>query len=347
LTLPNSTKTSILEIARNNGISVGSSNLIYSVVNYVSNAAVYNLDFKTIPDGEDMVIYFLTKGKEGICQHYAAAATVMFRALGIPARYTVGYAKAVKSGTIETVTAMNAHAWVEIYLDGIGWVHLEVTGSSSDGSQGGALGGGSGGSDSGSGGGSGEDNEDQQPDDSDKEYYGTIILSTKSAEKEYDGTPLTCTEYVVHSSELRDGDVLLTDTIVKCPNLTEPKKISNDIKLKVVDANGKDVTSKYKFSYRTLGTLTVVPRTIEITTLGKNKVYDGDALTCEEYTITYGSLVFGDRIRVVDNTPIIYPGLAENVLEIEIFRTVGGEMKDVTDYYIIEYVYGELKVYEE
>jgi hypothetical protein len=173
-----------------------------------------------------------------------------------------------------------------------------------------------------------------------------IIVASASAEKEYDGTPLVCTEFVVHSAQLREGDVL-TDTVVKCASLTEPKKISNEIKLMVIDSKGKDVTNKYKFSYRTLGTLSIVPRTIEITTHDDERLFDGGVLTCEEYDITYGSLVSGDWIKVVDNTPIIYPGYAENVLEIEIYRIVEGERKNVTNYYIIEYVYGTLNVYEE
>ena len=37
-------------------------------------------------DEADVVVAFLTKYKEGICQHYASAATLLFRELGIPAR---------------------------------------------------------------------------------------------------------------------------------------------------------------------------------------------------------------------------------------------------------------------
>ena len=64
---------------------------------------------------------------------YAAAAVMMFRYYGIPSRYVEGYLltpETVKeAGTAETVTVSQkyAHAWPEIYLDGMGWIPVEVT----------------------------------------------------------------------------------------------------------------------------------------------------------------------------------------------------------------------------
>jgi hypothetical protein len=53
---------------------------------------------------------------------------MLFRALGIPARYTVGFAGEVKAGAITEIGADKAHAWVDVYVNGIGWVNVEVTG---------------------------------------------------------------------------------------------------------------------------------------------------------------------------------------------------------------------------
>lgn len=81
---------------------------------------------KTLPNG------FL-KIKTGYDVQYAAAAVMMFRYYGIPSRYVEGYLltpETVKeAGTAETVTVSQkyAHAWPEIYLDGIGWIPVEVT----------------------------------------------------------------------------------------------------------------------------------------------------------------------------------------------------------------------------
>ncbi|MBQ9151567.1 MAG: transglutaminase domain-containing protein, partial [Clostridia bacterium] len=67
--------------------------------------------------------------KEGVCRHFASAATLLYRALGIPARYTVGFMTDVKGGEITAVKGEDAHAWVEVYEDGFGWRYVEVTGS--------------------------------------------------------------------------------------------------------------------------------------------------------------------------------------------------------------------------
>ncbi|MCH5148344.1 MAG: hypothetical protein J1G05_03145 [Clostridiales bacterium] len=64
--------------------------------------------------------------------YFATAATVMFRALGFPARYIEGYAvHAEDNGVSDTltvsVTGDSTHAWTEVYFDGIGWLPIEVT----------------------------------------------------------------------------------------------------------------------------------------------------------------------------------------------------------------------------
>ena len=118
---------------RENGINPRSSTLITDVANLIKRSARYNLDYNKELDGEDNIaVAFLTdKYKEGICQHYASAATLLYRTLGIPARYTTGFAAQTVAGKETEVLARMAHAWVEVYIDGIGWVNIEVTGSGS------------------------------------------------------------------------------------------------------------------------------------------------------------------------------------------------------------------------
>ena len=121
-------KQTLLELAEENGISATSPTVIEDVAQYIQNAAYYDLNFEYGKyEGEDMVTFFLTKYKRGVCRHFAAAATMMYRALGIPARYTIGFAVAVTANeTLEYVG--EGHAWTEVYLDGYGWVAVEVTG---------------------------------------------------------------------------------------------------------------------------------------------------------------------------------------------------------------------------
>jgi hypothetical protein len=85
--------------------------------------------------GNLVTIDFFDKdnGNVTVCRHFATAAVAMYRAFGIPARYTVGYSVNAREGFSVEVTTLDAHAWVEIYVDGMGWVPVEVTGSSNGG----------------------------------------------------------------------------------------------------------------------------------------------------------------------------------------------------------------------
>lgn len=80
------------------------------------------------------VAWFLGSAHEGNSAYFATAATLAFRSRGIPARYVEGYraaddqlAAAVDAGVPLDLTAADAHAWTEIYLDGQGWTPVEVT----------------------------------------------------------------------------------------------------------------------------------------------------------------------------------------------------------------------------
>lgn len=80
------------------------------------------------------VAWFLGSAHEGNSAYFATAATLAFRSQGIPARYVEGYraagnrlAAAVDAGVPLDLTAADAHAWTEIYLDGQGWTPVEVT----------------------------------------------------------------------------------------------------------------------------------------------------------------------------------------------------------------------------
>ena len=101
---------------------------IVAIAQYIRKSAKYNMEYNTRLDYEkDVVVSFLDKYKEGVCRHYASAATLLYRTLGIPARYTIGYAGSTVAGEDVEITGKQAHAWVEIYIKGLGWVDMEVT----------------------------------------------------------------------------------------------------------------------------------------------------------------------------------------------------------------------------
>ncbi len=92
----------------------------------------YTLDVPPPPIDGDIVAYFLFSLKKGYCDYYASAMVVLARAAGIPARIAVGYASGqsdvLEDGSIRyTVTAADAHTWVEVYFPAYGWVPFEPT----------------------------------------------------------------------------------------------------------------------------------------------------------------------------------------------------------------------------
>ncbi len=72
---------------------------------------------------------FLFGDKIGYCVHFAHAAVYLWRSVGIPARIGVGYAVDAehRRGSTLLLRGSDAHAWPELYLDGIGWVILDIT----------------------------------------------------------------------------------------------------------------------------------------------------------------------------------------------------------------------------
>ena len=126
--LPDSTLEAMLNLAADAGISAGD-DAVNRVASYIMNSAEYDLNVSGF-DTDDYAVYFLTEAKRGYCTHFATAAAVMYRALGIPARVVDGFAFATVAGSYVDVRRSDEHAWVEVYIDGLGWLPVEVTGSS-------------------------------------------------------------------------------------------------------------------------------------------------------------------------------------------------------------------------
>lgn len=100
------------------------------IADLVRNSASYDLNTPRMPDSEkDFARWFLEESDSGYCVHYATATVVLLRTAGIPARYVEGYMTDVVAGETVTVTELDAHAWAEYYVEGIGWIPLESTGT--------------------------------------------------------------------------------------------------------------------------------------------------------------------------------------------------------------------------
>lgn len=108
---------------------------IYSALDRIrkvlENRVTYTETPGNIPENENPIFWFLDEAKEGNAMLYASTAVEALRAKGIPARYAEGYYlsenDAPDTKGVVSLTGKDAHAWVEIYFDGIGWLPADVT----------------------------------------------------------------------------------------------------------------------------------------------------------------------------------------------------------------------------
>lgn len=108
---------------------------IYTVTQKIREKMEQNMVYSPNPaqpeDGEDPLKPFLRGEQVGNAAFFASAGVMAYRSFGIPARYAEGYLKERINGAdgAKTMNLMghNGHAWVEVYMDGLGWVPIDVT----------------------------------------------------------------------------------------------------------------------------------------------------------------------------------------------------------------------------
>lgn len=107
---------------------------------YLGSNTQYSKQLKMKEVGTDYVENFLFTQKKGYCEHYATAGAVLFRAMGVPARYVSGYRVPASDfldngdGTYTAKVAdLEAHAWTEVYNLSSGWTVADMTPSSAGG----------------------------------------------------------------------------------------------------------------------------------------------------------------------------------------------------------------------
>jgi transglutaminase-like putative cysteine protease len=89
----------------------------------------YSTQVNPPPTGRDAVDYFLFEMKQGYCDYFATAMTVMLRDIGIPSRVVSGYAAGERSSPSDpfVIRDSNAHSWVEVYFPRYGWIEFDPT----------------------------------------------------------------------------------------------------------------------------------------------------------------------------------------------------------------------------
>lgn len=107
---------------------------VKTIEKYLRENYTYSLNPKQVPQDKDFVDHFLFEEKTGYCTYFATAMCVMLKSIGIPARYVEGYVLPDNHSddNIYIVTNRNAHAWVEAYFEGFGWLAFEPTSAYAD-----------------------------------------------------------------------------------------------------------------------------------------------------------------------------------------------------------------------
>lgn len=264
LTVPGDIRQRMTELLSDAGVLVARDQ-ITAVQKFILSSARYETNFKEVPADADPIMYFLTESKSGICAHFASAATMAYRTIGIPARYVGGFLVNAEPGRENEYSGINAHAWVEIYLHGVGWVPVEVTPSI----QSGAI----------------PENLEVLP-DLDKIFkYNVLAVQFQGKEKTFDGEPLYSDEVMVMGNIMLDPGVRIearSKSITRVGSVLAAPEY-----LRIIDSTGKDITDEYEiFVYP--AELTVNPLRID---LEPAEIYVGQTLPQEfDYELPQGAI---------------------------------------------------------
>jgi protein-glutamine gamma-glutamyltransferase len=105
---------------------------VAAVEDYLRSHEQYELNAPVASAQQDPVDYFLFVSHLGFCEHFASAEAVLLRAAGVPARVVTGFAAAAVPGDQlgdgrQLIRANEAHAWVEVWIPGVGWATSDPT----------------------------------------------------------------------------------------------------------------------------------------------------------------------------------------------------------------------------
>ena len=118
------------------GLELPDKKIVFSDAKLVVNTYLSQVGYAQAPEeayvSGDFLAYLLEKSGEGNSLHLATAAVMMFRYLGVPARYVEGFRltqggmdAAMSRGAVDLLEGKPG-AWAEIYRDGVGFVPFEM-----------------------------------------------------------------------------------------------------------------------------------------------------------------------------------------------------------------------------
>ncbi len=127
--LPDSLPNRVISLAQQ--LTAGTTNrwdAAEAIATWLRANGTYRLDSPVPAPGEDAVDRFLFVDRTGFCEQYASAEAVLLRAVGIPARLATGLAYGVPAASGQRLYRVaDLHAWVELWVQGTGWVTSDPT----------------------------------------------------------------------------------------------------------------------------------------------------------------------------------------------------------------------------
>jgi len=124
--LPDDFPTDVVALAEE--VTAGAANSFEAAValqDWFRSEFTYSLQVQ--PGHGNNAIEGFLRDRVGYCEQFAGTYAAMMRSIGIPARVAVGFTDGKATGTGYSVTGRNAHAWPEVWFDGLGWVLFEPT----------------------------------------------------------------------------------------------------------------------------------------------------------------------------------------------------------------------------
>lgn len=101
---------------------------LLNLQNHLRTTLAYSLETTNARD-LDPLENFLFHEQRGHCEFFATAGALLARAIGVPSRTAYGWAGGTyyESGNMFVFRALEAHAWTEVWLEGLGWVAMDPT----------------------------------------------------------------------------------------------------------------------------------------------------------------------------------------------------------------------------
>ncbi len=164
-----------------------------------------------------------------------------------------------------------------------------------------------------------------------------LVYSVDSAEKVYDGTPLTAENYTLDSGKLLEGHTASVKVVGSQINAGTSE---STLEVKITDKNGFDVTKEYAVKVNA-GTLTVEKQDLAVVIPDSEAYYSGKEVYFDDFEITDGALATGHKIAGTNATLMnVGDTLPENIQPIvyDAFGTI------VTDNYNLSVDVGEVKI---